>query len=85
MAYDYWISDSGSSNGHWRDSSDQRSRLAEALRFRAPEINQAILDRLLGVEGENGIREIDYLQGLHEAVFAGVEYAIDVVGTGELA
>jgi hypothetical protein len=42
--------------------------LAERLRARAPEIQQAILDRLQALEGDSPIRELEYLRGLNEAV-----------------
>jgi len=56
--------------------------LAECLRARAPEIRQAILDRLDGLEGDTPVREPDYLHGLNEAVRKGVEYGIEVVALG---
>jgi len=56
--------------------------LAERLRARAPEIQQAILDRLDGLEGGAPVREPDYLHGLNEAVRKGVEYGIEVVAVG---
>ena len=56
--------------------------MAERLRARAPEIQQAILDRLGGLEGDAPVREPDYLHGLNEAVRRGVEYGIEVVAVG---
>ncbi|HVD41525.1 MAG TPA: helix-turn-helix domain-containing protein [Solirubrobacterales bacterium] len=61
---------------------EHRSLLAERLRSRAPEINQAVLDRLHGMEADNPVRELDYLQGLNEAVRKGVEYGIEVIAFG---
>jgi len=57
--------------------------LAERLRAQAGEINQAILDRLHAMDEENPVRELDYLQGLNEAVYRGVEYGIEVIAVGE--
>jgi hypothetical protein len=56
--------------------------LAERLRPRAPEIQQAILDRLRGLEGDSPVRDLEYLRGLNEAVRKGVEYGIEVVAVG---
>jgi DNA-binding PucR family transcriptional regulator len=76
------IGGTGSSKGSSRGARDQRSQLAERLRARAPEIRQAILDRLDGLEGDTPVREPDYLHGLNEAVRKGVEYGIEVVAVG---
>jgi len=76
------IGGTGSSKGSSRGEQGQRLRLAELLRARAPEIQQAILDRLEGLEGNNPVREPDYLHGLNEAVRKGVEYGIEVVAVG---
>jgi DNA-binding PucR family transcriptional regulator len=65
-----------------RGEQDQRSQLAERLRARAREIQQAILDRLDGLDGDTAVREPDYLHGLNEAVRKGVEYGIEVVAVG---
>src|SRR5215212_1458652 len=61
---------------------DQRSLLAERLRARAPEIQQAVLDRLQALEAERPVRELEYLQGLNDAVRKGVEYGIEVIAVG---
>jgi PucR C-terminal helix-turn-helix domain/GGDEF-like domain len=76
------IGGTGSSKGSSRGAQDQRSRLAELLRARAPEIQQAILDRLDSLNGNTPVREPDYLHGLSEAVRKGVEYGIEVVAVG---
>jgi DNA-binding PucR family transcriptional regulator len=76
------IGGTGSSRGNSRGVRDQRSQLAERLRERAAEIQQAILDRLSGMEGNTPVREPDYLRGLSEAVRKGVEYGIEVVAVG---
>lgn len=76
------IGGTGSSKGNSRGKRDQRSQLAERLRARAPEIQQAILDRLDGLQGDTPVREPDYLHGLSEAVRKGVEYGIEVVAVG---
>jgi DNA-binding PucR family transcriptional regulator len=76
------IGGKGSSRGSSRGEKDQRSQLAERLRARAPEIQQAILDRLDGLEGDTPVRAPDYLHGLNEAVRRGVEYGIEVMAVG---
>jgi len=76
------IGGTGASKGNSRGARDQRSQLAERLRAQAPEIRQAILDRLGGLEGDTPVREPDYLHGLNEAVRKGVEYGIEVVAVG---
>lgn len=57
--------------------------LADGLRSRHAEIQQAILDRLHGLESDSPVRDAEYLHGLREAVSRGVEYGIEVVALGE--
>lgn len=62
---------------------DGRALLAERLRARAPEIAQAVLVRLHGMEEDNPVRDVEYLDSLTEAVHKGVRYGIEVLGVGE--
>jgi hypothetical protein len=49
---------------------------------RSQEIRQAILDRLHAMAGEDGVRDIEYLHGLEEAVSSGVDYGVEIVARG---
>jgi PucR C-terminal helix-turn-helix domain/GGDEF-like domain len=73
------IIDSTSSTSQTQGVAVERSLLAEHLRARAPEIRQAILDRLHGMEEQAPTRDGEYLRGLHEAVHCGVEYGISLL------
>ena len=57
--------------------------LAERLHARSPEICQAILARLNGLEEESPTLDIEYLRGLEEAVRRGVEYGVALLAGGE--
>lgn len=48
----------------------------DRVRARCDEIRQAILDRLHGMEEGAPTRDVEYLQGLREAVARGVDYGI---------
>lgn len=76
------IQGSSRSNGSSQRVTDERSLLADRVRSRAPEIRQAILDRLYGMEEEAPTRDAEYLRGLREAVTCGVDYGIALLKEG---
>jgi hypothetical protein len=58
--------------------------LADGLRSRHAEIQEAILDHLHTMEADSPVRDAAYLKGLREAVSRGVDYGIEVLATGGL-
>lgn len=74
---------SASRAGDPQGIAEGRALLAERLRPRATEIERAVLDRLHATAREQPVRELEYLQGLNEAVRAGVAYGIEVIAGGE--
>jgi hypothetical protein len=72
-----------------RDSLEKpRIELSSRLRARRPEIDQAVLTRILAVSDLNGSVDLDsldpeYLEGLRAATTAAVDYGLTVLAHGE--
>lgn len=56
--------------------------LSANLRARAPELEQAILARVYGIADPTAVAGQEYLDGLHQAVAAGLNYGLAVIEGG---
>jgi DNA-binding MarR family transcriptional regulator len=68
--------------GGGRSPDQARSELNAALRARRPELEQAILARVYGIADPSAVAGREYLDGLRQAVAAGVDLGIAVIESG---
>jgi hypothetical protein len=74
----------GGSGGHreaWR-STCERADIADRLRFRRPEMEEAIGARALAVAGLTGSEDSGYREGLRAAIAAAVGFALEAIESG---
>lgn len=76
-------SSTSSNGGQARGEAEGHGQLVERLQARLPEITGAILDRLHGMERDDPVRDVEYLESLGHAVHKGVRYGIEVLELGQ--
>jgi diguanylate cyclase with GGDEF domain len=68
----------------WSSTFEVRLELSTRLRRRQPEIDKAVLDRVVEVEIPEAVTDAAYVVGLRGAVGEAVDYALSGIETGEV-